>query len=66
MTRLLEPTARCYGKVFDEIAAEYDRRRPTYPDELVDQACQVAAMRKVAPDIAANWPAYRDVGVSSP
>ena len=45
MTRLPEPTERCYGKVFDEIAAEYDRRRPAYPDELVDQACQVAGIR---------------------
>jgi SAM-dependent methyltransferase len=44
MTRLPEPDARRYGKVFDEIAAEYDRRRPTYPDELVDQACQVAGI----------------------
>lgn len=44
MTRLPESTARRQGKVFDEIAAEYDRRRPTYPDELVDQACQVAAI----------------------
>src|ERR1700733_1254159 len=42
MTRLPESTARRYGKVFDDIAAEYDRRRPTYPDELVDQACRVA------------------------
>ena len=42
MTRLPEASARRYGKVFDEIAAEYDRRRPTYPDELIDQACQVA------------------------
>ena len=42
MTRLPESTARRYGKVFDEIAAEYDRRRPAYPDELIDQACQVA------------------------
>lgn len=33
------------GKVFDEIAAEYDRNRPGYPDELVDQACQVAGIR---------------------
>src|SRR5438445_9430822 len=45
MTRLPESTARRYGKVFDEIAAEYDRCRPTYPDELVDQACQVAGIR---------------------
>jgi SAM-dependent methyltransferase len=44
MTRLPESTARGYGKVFDEIAAEYDRHRPTYPDELVDQACQVAGL----------------------
>jgi len=44
MTRLPEPTARSYGKVFDEIADEYDRRRPAYPDELVDQACQVAGI----------------------
>jgi ubiquinone/menaquinone biosynthesis C-methylase UbiE len=42
MTRLPESTARRYGKVFDEIAAEYDRRRPTYPDEIIDQACRVA------------------------
>ena len=42
MTQIPESTARRYGKVFDEIAAEYDRRRPTYPDELIDQACQVA------------------------
>jgi len=35
---------RQYGKVFDEIAVEYDRRRPGYPDELVDQACRVAGI----------------------
>jgi ubiquinone/menaquinone biosynthesis C-methylase UbiE len=44
MTRLPESTARGYGKVFDEIAAEYDRHRPAYPDELVDQACRVAGI----------------------
>ena len=44
MTRLPDSAARRYGKVFDEIAAEYDRRRPTYPDELLDQACQVAGI----------------------
>jgi ubiquinone/menaquinone biosynthesis C-methylase UbiE len=44
MTRLPESTARRYGKVFDEIAAEYDRHRPTYPDELIDQACQAAGI----------------------
>ena len=44
MTRLPEATARRYGRVFDAIAAEYDRHRPAYPDELVDQACQVAGI----------------------
>jgi ubiquinone/menaquinone biosynthesis C-methylase UbiE len=44
MTRRPESAARSYGKVFDEIAAEYDRHRPAYPDELVDQACQVAGV----------------------
>jgi ubiquinone/menaquinone biosynthesis C-methylase UbiE len=44
MTRLPASTARRYGKVFDEIAAEYDRHRPTYPDELIDQACQAAGI----------------------
>jgi ubiquinone/menaquinone biosynthesis C-methylase UbiE len=44
MTPLPAPSARDYGKVFDEIAAEYDRNRPMYPDELVDQACQVAGI----------------------
>lgn len=39
-----ETDARRYGKVFDEIAAEYDRHRPAYPGELVDQACQVAGI----------------------
>jgi ubiquinone/menaquinone biosynthesis C-methylase UbiE len=44
MTSLPESAARRYGRVFDGIAAEYDRHRPAYPDELVDQACQVAAI----------------------
>ena len=42
MTQIPESTARRYGKVFDEIADEYDRRRPAYPDEHIDQACRVA------------------------
>jgi len=37
--------ARSYGKVFNEVAGEYDRTRPTYPDALVDQACEVAGIR---------------------
>jgi ubiquinone/menaquinone biosynthesis C-methylase UbiE len=36
--------ARGYGKAFDDVAAEYDRNRPTYPDELVDRACRVAGI----------------------
>jgi SAM-dependent methyltransferase len=44
MTLLPGSAARRYGRVFDEIAAEYDRHRPSYPDELVDQACQVAGI----------------------
>jgi SAM-dependent methyltransferase len=37
--------ARSYGKVFNEIAVEYDRNRPTYPDALVEEACEVAGVR---------------------
>jgi ubiquinone/menaquinone biosynthesis C-methylase UbiE len=44
MTLLPTPGPRHYGKVFDEVAAEYDRIRPMYPDELVDRACQVAGI----------------------
>jgi SAM-dependent methyltransferase len=33
-----------YGAVFDTVAAEYDRHRPTYPDELIDLACQAGAL----------------------
>ena len=40
----MDAAARRYGRVFDEVAAEYDRYRPAYPDELVDQACQVAGI----------------------
>lgn len=39
-----EAPARSYGKVFDEVAAEYDRARPAYPDPLIDHACRVAAI----------------------
>jgi ubiquinone/menaquinone biosynthesis C-methylase UbiE len=35
-------TARRHGRAFDDVAAQYDRHRPTYPDELVDRACEVA------------------------
>ena len=39
-----EALARSYGKVFNEVAAEYERNRPTYPDALVDRACEVAGI----------------------
>lgn len=32
------------GKVFDEMAADYDRNRPAYPDELVGRACRIAGV----------------------
>jgi SAM-dependent methyltransferase len=32
--------ARSYGRVFDEVAEDYERHRPTYPDALVDRACE--------------------------
>src|SRR3984885_14791732 len=44
MTWLPGSSTGRYGIVFDEIAADYDRHRPDYPDELVDQACQVAGI----------------------
>ncbi|HUJ05332.1 MAG TPA: class I SAM-dependent methyltransferase, partial [Streptosporangiaceae bacterium] len=49
MTPLPESAAHRYGRVFDEIAAEYDRRRPAYPDELVDQSCQIAGIGRGDP-----------------
>jgi ubiquinone/menaquinone biosynthesis C-methylase UbiE len=36
--------ARSHGTVFNEIAGEYDRYRPAYPDALIDQACAVAGI----------------------
>jgi SAM-dependent methyltransferase len=36
--------ARSCGTVFDEVAGEYDRSRPTYPDELVDRACEIGGL----------------------
>lgn len=35
---------RRYGSVFNEIAEDYDRHRPSYPDALVDRACEVAGI----------------------
>jgi SAM-dependent methyltransferase len=47
---MLDPVEqRSYGTVFNEIAGEYDRHRPAYPDALVDQACALAGARPGAP-----------------
>ncbi len=37
---------RSYGKVFDQVAAEYDRRRPTYPEQLIDLAHETAGLQR--------------------
>jgi SAM-dependent methyltransferase len=39
---------RSYGRVFNEIADEYDRHRPAYPDRLIDRACEVAGLARGA------------------
>jgi ubiquinone/menaquinone biosynthesis C-methylase UbiE len=36
--------SRRYRTVFNEVADEYDRHRPTYPDTLIDRACEVAGI----------------------
>jgi SAM-dependent methyltransferase len=36
---------RSYGKVFDEVATEYDRHRPTYPEQLIDRAYELAGLQ---------------------
>jgi SAM-dependent methyltransferase len=36
--------AQGYGAVFDTFADEYERRRPGYPDELIDLACRTAGL----------------------
>ena len=36
--------ARSYGKVFNDVAAEYDRNRPAYPAVLLEEACEVAGL----------------------
>jgi SAM-dependent methyltransferase len=36
---------RSYGKVFNQVAAAYDRHRPTYPEQLIDLACEVAGLQ---------------------
>ena len=33
-----------YGEVFNEVAEEYERHRPAYPEALIDQACEVGGL----------------------
>jgi SAM-dependent methyltransferase len=33
-----------YGGVFNEVAEQYDRHRPSYPDLLIDRACEAAGI----------------------
>jgi ubiquinone/menaquinone biosynthesis C-methylase UbiE len=35
---------RSRGKVFNQVAESYDRHRPAYPDQLIDQACLSARL----------------------
>jgi ubiquinone/menaquinone biosynthesis C-methylase UbiE len=35
---------RSFKAVFDEVAEDYDRQRPSYPDVLVDEACEAAGI----------------------
>ncbi len=37
---------RSYGKVFDQLASEYDRHRPSYPEQLIDLACEIAGLKR--------------------
>jgi SAM-dependent methyltransferase len=33
-----------YGEFFNDVAEEYDRHRPAYPDALIDRACEVGGL----------------------
>jgi SAM-dependent methyltransferase len=41
--------ARSCGAVFNEVAGEYDRHRPSYPDALIDRACELAGIGPSVP-----------------
>ncbi len=45
MAKMTSGSTRHFGKVFDAIAADYDRHRPGYPDELIDYACNLAKLK---------------------
>lgn len=40
-----EADARIHGGAFNEVADRYDRHRPTYPEALIEQACELAGIR---------------------
>jgi SAM-dependent methyltransferase len=40
------PSQRSLGAVFNRVAAEYQRSRPAYPEELVTRACELAGLRR--------------------
>jgi SAM-dependent methyltransferase len=44
MTQRPDTAGRRYGRVFDGMAAEYDRHRPGYPGALIDHACRAAGI----------------------
>ena len=44
-----DASARRYGRVFDQVAAEYDRNRPRYPEELIAEACECATIERGDP-----------------
>jgi SAM-dependent methyltransferase len=44
MERAERRPLREFGSVFDDVAAAYDAVRPSYPDELVELACEAGAL----------------------
>lgn len=44
MERGEKPPLRQYGRIFDDVAAEYDAVRPSYPAELIETAIQTGAL----------------------
>jgi ubiquinone/menaquinone biosynthesis C-methylase UbiE len=44
MSKMTSASTRHFGKVFDDIASEYDRNRPSYNEELIGHALQVAKL----------------------
>lgn len=45
MSKLTSDSTRHFGKVFDQLAPEYDRSRPGYQEQLIDYACQIAELK---------------------